>query len=60
MTIDLDLKETVNITISAGVALLNPNCPVEQSIDQADKAMYFAKSSGRNCTKIWTIDIGSK
>ncbi|MHB1949829.1 MAG: diguanylate cyclase [Gammaproteobacteria bacterium] len=57
MNIDLGLQKPVNITISAGLTLLDPNCPVEQSIDRVDKAMYAAKSNGRNCTKIWTVDL---
>ena len=51
--IEIGHKEPIYITISLGLTLLDPNCSVEQSIDRADKAMYVAKSSGRNCTKIW-------
>ncbi|MHB1947582.1 MAG: diguanylate cyclase [Gammaproteobacteria bacterium] len=57
MTIDLGLQEHINITISVGLTLLDPNYPVEQTIDRADKAMYAAKTAGRNCTKIWNIDM---
>lgn len=55
-TMTINLQEPVNITISAGLTLLDPNCPVEQTIDRADKAMYTAKAAGRNCTKIWNND----
>lgn len=52
-SINLDSKQVINITISVGLTLLDPSCPVEQTIDRADKAMYIAKSSGRNCTQVW-------
>ncbi|HZW61173.1 MAG TPA: diguanylate cyclase [Candidatus Babeliales bacterium] len=57
MNIDLGLQAPINITVSAGLTLLDPSYPVEQSIDRADKAMYAAKSAGRNCTKIWDVDM---
>jgi diguanylate cyclase len=44
----------VSLTVSFGLALLDPDVPVEQSIDRADKALYSAKASGRNRTVIWT------
>jgi diguanylate cyclase len=40
-------------TVSFGVALLDGNAPVEQSIDRADKALYVAKSTGKNRVAIW-------
>jgi len=46
---------TVSVTVSFGLALLDPDVPVEQSIDRADKALYSAKASGRNRTVIWTV-----
>jgi PleD family two-component response regulator len=39
--------------MSFGIALLDPDVSVEQSVDRADKAMYAAKAAGRNCTRIW-------
>jgi diguanylate cyclase (GGDEF)-like protein len=44
---------TLHITMSFGIALLDPDVSVEQSIERADKAMYAAKAAGRNCTRIW-------
>ncbi len=44
---------TLQITMSFGIALLDPDVSVEQSIERADKAMYAAKAAGRNCTRIW-------
>lgn len=40
-------------TASFGIALLDPDVTVEDSIDRADKAMYAAKNAGRNCVRIW-------
>jgi diguanylate cyclase len=42
-----------NVTASFGLALLDPDLPVEQSIDRADKALYAGKARGRNCTVSW-------
>lgn len=53
MAINTGEKEPIHITASFGVALLDPDVPVETSIDRADKAMYAAKSSGRNCVRVW-------
>jgi diguanylate cyclase len=53
MPIDFDGKKPVTITASFGVVLLDPDAPVETSIDRADKAMYAAKAAGRNCVRIW-------
>lgn len=38
----------VHVTASFGVAALEPAPPVEESIDHADKALYLAKTNGRN------------
>lgn len=38
----------LQITASFGVATLEPSWSVEESIDRADKALYEAKSGGRN------------
>jgi diguanylate cyclase len=46
-------KEVVHVTASFGLTLLAPDIPVEESVDRADKAMYAAKSAGRNCTRAW-------
>lgn len=53
LNIDIGGKEPLNIEASFGVALLDPGIPVEKSIDRADKALYAAKSAGRNCVQIW-------
>lgn len=51
--IDYGGKSTLQISMSFGLAMLDPAVSVEQSIDRADKAMYAAKAAGRNCTRIW-------
>lgn len=51
--IDIGEKEPVHISASFGLATLDPDTPVETTIDRADKALYAAKSAGRNCVRIW-------
>lgn len=53
LSIDAGQEKPVHITACFGLALLNPSLPIEQSIDHADKAVYEAKSAGRDCVKIW-------
>lgn len=45
-----------NITISIGVTTIKPNKKTNSSlfINKADKALYGAKQSGRNCIKVGT------
>lgn len=40
--------EGLRVSASIGVAALDPERPVEESIDRADGAMYGAKAKGRN------------
>lgn len=53
LDITLASKDVIHINISCGIALLDADIPVEESIDHADKAVYKAKSAGRNCTRSW-------
>lgn len=53
LEVDIGEKEPLHITASFGLTLLDPELPVETSIDRADKALYTAKAAGRNCVKIW-------
>lgn len=55
--IDYGGTNTLQITMSFGVTLLDPDVSIEQSIERADKAMYAAKNAGRNCTRIWDISM---
>ena len=47
----LAVGTTIQVTASFGVAELDPNLPVEATLDRADKALYAAKGAGRNCTR---------
>jgi diguanylate cyclase len=51
-----DGKGVFHVTVSFGVTLIEPDIPVEQSIDRADKALYLAKLGGRNRTMIWDAE----
>jgi diguanylate cyclase len=42
------LPESFSITISIGITIYNPNESIEHIISRADKALYRAKSAGRN------------
>lgn len=46
-------NQSIKITVSIGITLLDPNFLAEKSVDRADQAMYEAKKSGRNRVKIW-------
>ncbi|MFK7964502.1 MAG: GGDEF domain-containing protein [Burkholderiaceae bacterium] len=49
-------NQSVLLTISIGVALVDLNAPINQSIVRADLALYKSKASGRNCA---TVDGGA-
>jgi len=42
-------QQSVHITLSAGVIELSPSTDLETALDMVDKALYEAKSDGRNC-----------
>lgn len=46
------IKEPREITVSLGVALLQPGERLPSLVARADAALYFAKRSGRNCTSV--------
>ncbi len=56
--IDFGGKEPIHVTASFGAVLLDADKPVELSIDRADKAMYAAKTAGRNCVRLWDSTMG--
>ena len=47
----------IHATASFGVALLEPDISVEESIDRADKALLMAKAAGRNRVVGWNPSI---
>lgn len=50
---EADSKGIFHVTASFGLTLLDPDIPVEQSIDRADKALYVSKAMGGNRAIIW-------
>ena len=49
---------TLNVTFSAGIKqVCDKSESVEEIIDHADKAMYYAKNSGRNRVAIYSEEI---
>lgn len=50
-------EHAFHVTASFGLALLDPDLPVEQSIDRADQALYAAKAGGRNRTITWGVPM---
>jgi GGDEF domain-containing protein len=50
---DIGEKEPIHVEASLGLALLDPDIPVEKSIDRADKALYAAKAAGRIHVLMW-------
>ena len=47
----------IHFTASFGLTLLDPDVSVEKTVERADRALYAAKSSGRNCTRIWDSSL---
>ena len=43
----------IKVTASFGLTVLDATLPVEGSLDRADKALYAAKTAGRNCVRVW-------
>jgi diguanylate cyclase len=55
---DTKSQASFHVTASFGLTLLDADVTVEQSIDRADKALYAAKTTGRNRTVIWDPSMG--
>lgn len=53
MVIDITNDKSIYVTLSIGLAKLDSQTSLEQSIENADKALYAAKDAGRNCVKIF-------
>jgi diguanylate cyclase len=47
----------IHIAASFGLTLLDPDVSVEKTVERADRALYAAKSAGRNCTRIWDSSL---
>jgi len=47
----------VRVSASFGIALLDPQVPVEESIQRADQALMLAKSAGRNRAISWDSSV---
>lgn len=47
----------LQITASFGLATLDSDEAVEQSIERADQAVYLAKAEGRNCSRVWKAEL---
>lgn len=45
------------VTISIGIAHMHTSSSLEQMLQHADKALYEAKRTGRNCSVIYTSDL---
>ena len=53
LDIDISEPDPVRITASFGIAKLDGDFPVEESIRRADTALFAAKRAGRNHTCLW-------
>src|SRR5579864_227815 len=49
--------ERIFITLSTGIALLDPAVSVEAAIARADVALFKAKAQGRNCVVAWNPSL---
>lgn len=57
--VDVGGTETLAVTVSVGVAQMAPRRPIEEITERADRALYAAKSSGRNQVRVWTAELAN-
>lgn len=50
---ELEHQNIGTVTASFGVALVSSSDSLQNAVEKADKALYEAKESGRNCVKIY-------
>ena len=50
---ELSNGQTLRVTASFGIAPLDPELSVRDSIRNADRSMYAAKEAGRNQVRVW-------
>jgi diguanylate cyclase (GGDEF)-like protein len=50
--IRLDIENSLEVTISAGVASYSPGCSDAELLRMADRALYRAKENGRNRVEV--------
>jgi len=56
--IALRQNQTIRVTLSAGIAMLEPDMTsFDELIQRADQALYVAKQTGRNRTIVWSRDL---
>lgn len=53
LEIPINKDKNIHITASFGLAPIHSKLTVEQSIEQADQALYKAKTEGKNCIRIF-------
>lgn len=56
--IETGTRGAFQVTASFGLTLIDPDVTVELAIERADKALYAAKSRGRNRVEIWEPSLG--
>jgi PleD family two-component response regulator len=47
------------VTVSVGIAMLDGDTPIEESLRRADAALYGAKNSGRNRVCVSSLPLVS-
>jgi diguanylate cyclase (GGDEF)-like protein/putative nucleotidyltransferase with HDIG domain/PAS domain S-box-containing protein len=47
-------SRALNVTVSLGGVLVDPQCSADVLVDRADRAMYSAKRRGRDCARLYT------
>ena len=52
-TISISDRKTINVTASFGIAAISDDVELSEAIENADKALYEAKTGGRNMVGIW-------